>query len=188
MTIFVVVSQSGRGPAYPGGKSPAGSPSNPRALEPERSLGPHPQSSAGPSDPPSLSPLLQLMTSELSGNVIDLCPVGALTSKPAAFTYRNWELKSTESVDTSDAMGANIRVDTRGMEVGVAGHARVLVIQDPPSRNGTVWQWLQQFSAGSGCQPLAGLVNASPAGHPRGAAAERGCQPGVDIRQGALPV
>ncbi|KAL4425968.1 hypothetical protein ABPG75_009984 [Micractinium tetrahymenae] len=59
----------------------------------------------------------KLMTSELSGNVIDLCPVGALTSKPAAFTYRNWELKTTESVDTSDAMGANIRVDTRGMEV-----------------------------------------------------------------------
>lgn len=58
------------------------------------------------------------MTSELSGNVIDLCPVGALTSKPAAFTYRNWELKTTESVDTSDAMGANIRVDARGMEVG----------------------------------------------------------------------
>lgn len=59
----------------------------------------------------------KLMTSELSGNVIDLCPVGALTSKPAAFTYRNWELKTTESVDTSDAMGANIRVDTRGVEV-----------------------------------------------------------------------
>jgi NADH dehydrogenase (ubiquinone) Fe-S protein 1 len=57
------------------------------------------------------------MTSELSGNVIDLCPVGALTSKPAAFTYRNWELKTTESVDTSDAMGANIRVDSRGVEV-----------------------------------------------------------------------
>lgn len=60
------------------------------------------------------------MTSELSGNVIDLCPVGALTSKPAAFTYRNWELKTTESVDTSDAMGANIRVDTRGVEVRAA--------------------------------------------------------------------
>jgi NADH dehydrogenase (ubiquinone) Fe-S protein 1 len=59
----------------------------------------------------------KLMTSELSGNVIDLCPVGALTSKPAAFTYRNWELKTTESVDTSDAMGANIRVDSRGVEV-----------------------------------------------------------------------
>lgn len=56
-------------------------------------------------------------TSELSGNVIDLCPVGALTNKPAAFTYRNWELKPTESIDVSDALGANIRVDSRGMEV-----------------------------------------------------------------------
>lgn len=59
----------------------------------------------------------KLMTSELSGNVIDLCPVGALTSKPAAFTARNWELRSVESVDTSDAMGCNIRVDSRGNEV-----------------------------------------------------------------------
>ena len=57
------------------------------------------------------------MESELSGNVIDLCPVGALTSKPYAFTARNWELKSTESVDVSDAMGQNIRVDSRGVEV-----------------------------------------------------------------------
>lgn len=57
------------------------------------------------------------MTSELSGNVIDLCPVGALTSKPAAFTYRNWELRTTESVDTSDALGSAIRVDARGLEV-----------------------------------------------------------------------
>lgn len=45
----------------------------------------------------------------------------ALTSKPAAFTYRNWELKTTESVDTSDAMGANIRVDSRGVEVWGVG-------------------------------------------------------------------
>ena len=59
----------------------------------------------------------KLMVSELSGNVIDLCPVGALTSKPYAFTARNWELKSTESVDVSDALGANIRVDSRGTEV-----------------------------------------------------------------------
>lgn len=59
----------------------------------------------------------KMMGSELSGNVIDLCPVGALTSKPYAFTARNWELKSTESVDVSDAMGSNIRVDTRGTEV-----------------------------------------------------------------------
>jgi len=59
----------------------------------------------------------KLLTSELSGNVIDVCPVGALTAKPSAFTYRNWELKSTESVDVSDALGANIRVDSRGTEV-----------------------------------------------------------------------
>ena len=57
------------------------------------------------------------MTSELSGNVIDLCPVGALTSKPAAFTYRNWELRTTDSIDVSDAIGSNIRVDARGLEV-----------------------------------------------------------------------
>ncbi|KAK9824361.1 hypothetical protein WJX72_009711 [[Myrmecia] bisecta] len=59
----------------------------------------------------------KLLTSELSGNVIDLCPVGALTSKPFAFTARNWELKNTESVDVSDALGANIRIDSRGAEV-----------------------------------------------------------------------
>jgi NADH-quinone oxidoreductase subunit G len=49
------------------------------------------------------------VTSELSGNVIDLCPVGALTSKPWAFNYRPWELKKTDSVDVMDAMGSNIR-------------------------------------------------------------------------------
>jgi NADH dehydrogenase/NADH:ubiquinone oxidoreductase subunit G len=53
----------------------------------------------------------------LAGNVIDLCPVGALTSKPYAFTARPWELKSTESIDVSDALGASIRVDSRGPEV-----------------------------------------------------------------------
>ena len=58
----------------------------------------------------------KMLQSELSGNVIDLCPVGALTSKPFAFTARNWELKSTESVDVSDGLGANIRVDSRGAE------------------------------------------------------------------------
>ena len=57
------------------------------------------------------------VSSELSGNLIDLCPVGALTNKPAAFTYRAWELKKTESVDTMDALGAAIRVDSRGNEV-----------------------------------------------------------------------
>ena len=57
------------------------------------------------------------MESELSGNVIDLCPVGALTSKPYAFSARPWELKKTESVDVLDAVGSNIRVDTYGWEV-----------------------------------------------------------------------
>jgi len=59
----------------------------------------------------------KLMESEMSGNVIDLCPVGALTSKPYAFTARQWELKPTESIDVSDAIGCNIRVDSRGTEV-----------------------------------------------------------------------
>jgi NADH-quinone oxidoreductase subunit G len=57
------------------------------------------------------------MTSELSGNVIDLCPVGALTSKPYAFNARPWELKKTETVDVMDAVGSNIRVDARGSAV-----------------------------------------------------------------------
>ena len=61
--------------------------------------------------------LEQGMTSELSGNVIDLCPVGALTSKPYAFAARPWELRKTESVDVMDAVGSNIRVDARGREV-----------------------------------------------------------------------
>ena len=54
------------------------------------------------------------LSSELSGNVIDLCPVGALTSKPYAFNARPWELRKTETVDVMDAMGASIRVDARG--------------------------------------------------------------------------
>ena len=57
------------------------------------------------------------MTSELQGNVVDLCPVGALTSKPYAFAARPWELGKTESVDAMDALGSAIRVDTRGREV-----------------------------------------------------------------------
>jgi NADH-quinone oxidoreductase subunit G len=57
------------------------------------------------------------LSSELSGNIIDLCPVGALTSKPYAFTARAWELRNTDSVDVLDAVGANIRVDARGAEV-----------------------------------------------------------------------
>ena len=57
------------------------------------------------------------VSSELSGNMIDLCPVGALTSKPYAFVARSWELRTTETVDVLDAVGSNIRVDTRGTEV-----------------------------------------------------------------------
>ena len=57
------------------------------------------------------------LTSELSGNVIDLCPVGALTSRPYAFNARPWELNKTESVDVMDAVGSNIRIDARGAEV-----------------------------------------------------------------------
>jgi NADH-quinone oxidoreductase subunit G len=57
------------------------------------------------------------LTSELSGNLIDICPVGALTSKPYAFVARSWELRKTDSVDVLDAVGANIRVDSRGPEV-----------------------------------------------------------------------
>lgn len=57
------------------------------------------------------------LDSELSGNVIDLCPVGALTSKPYAFRARPWELKKTESIDVHDALGSNVRIDARGLEV-----------------------------------------------------------------------
>lgn len=59
----------------------------------------------------------KVFQSELSGNVIDLCPVGALTSKPYAFIARPWELRSTETVDISDAVGSNIRVDFKETEI-----------------------------------------------------------------------
>jgi NADH-quinone oxidoreductase subunit G len=61
--------------------------------------------------------LEQAMASELQGNVVDLCPVGALVSKPYAFTARPWELGKTESIDVMDALGSAIRIDTRGREV-----------------------------------------------------------------------
>jgi NADH-quinone oxidoreductase subunit G len=61
--------------------------------------------------------LEQAMVSELQGNVVDLCPVGALTSKPYAFAARPWELGKTESIDVMDALGSAIRIDTRGREV-----------------------------------------------------------------------
>ncbi|MGB0499001.1 MAG: NADH-quinone oxidoreductase subunit NuoG [Rubricella sp.] len=75
----------------------------------------------------------QMLTSELQGNVIDLCPVGALTSKPYAFTARPWELKKTESIDVMDALGSSIRIDTRGREV-----MRIL----PRNHDGTNEEWI----------------------------------------------
>jgi len=59
----------------------------------------------------------ETLSSNLQGNIIDLCPVGALTSKPYAFTARPWELTKTESIDVMDALGSNIRVDCKGREV-----------------------------------------------------------------------
>ncbi|QPH54722.1 NADH-quinone oxidoreductase subunit NuoG [Pontivivens ytuae] len=79
----------------------------------------------------------QMLTSELQGNVIDLCPVGALTSKPYAFTSRPWELKKTESIDVMDALGSSIRVDTRGREV-----MRIM----PRNHDGTNEEWLADKS------------------------------------------
>ena len=61
--------------------------------------------------------LEKTITSEFSANLIDLCPVGALTSKPYAFEARPWELKKTESIDVMDAIGSNIRIDSKGWEV-----------------------------------------------------------------------
>lgn len=64
-----------------------------------------------------ITTLEKAIDSELSGNLVDVCPVGALTSKPYAFTARPWELRKTNSIDVMDAVGSNIRVDTRGREV-----------------------------------------------------------------------
>ena len=64
-----------------------------------------------------ITTLEQAIQSELSGNLVDVCPVGALTSKPYAFSARSWELRKTDSVDALDAVGSNIRVDCRGREV-----------------------------------------------------------------------
>ena len=61
--------------------------------------------------------LNETLDSNLQGNIIDLCPVGALTSKPYSFTARPWELSNTETIDVMDALGSNIRVDTKGREV-----------------------------------------------------------------------
>ncbi len=79
----------------------------------------------------------RMLTSELQGNVIDLCPVGALTSKPYAFTARPWELTKTESIDVIDALGASIRVDAKGREV-----MRIL----PRNNDGVNEEWLSDRS------------------------------------------
>ena len=64
-----------------------------------------------------ISALEQAIESELSGNLVDLCPVGALTSKPYSYQARSWELRKTPSIDVTDGLGANIRIDSRGNEV-----------------------------------------------------------------------
>jgi NADH-quinone oxidoreductase subunit G len=77
------------------------------------------------------------LDSNLQGNIIDLCPVGALTSKPYAFTARPWELTKTESIDVMDALGSNIRVDTKGREV-----MRIV----PRNHDGVNEEWLSDKS------------------------------------------
>ena len=77
------------------------------------------------------------LDSNLQGNIIDLCPVGALTSKPYAFTARPWELTKTESVDVMDALGSNIRIDTKGREV-----MRIL----PRNNDGVNEEWISDKS------------------------------------------
>ncbi len=78
-----------------------------------------------------------LIPSNLQGNIIDLCPVGALTSKPYAFTARPWELTKTESIDVMDALGSNIRVDTKG---------RVVKRIVPVNHDGVNEEWLSDKS------------------------------------------
>ena len=77
--------------------------------------------------------LNQTLDSNLQGNIIDLCPVGALTSRPYAFTARPWELTKTESIDVMDALGSNIRIDTKGREV-----MRIL----PRNHDGVNEEWI----------------------------------------------
>jgi NADH-quinone oxidoreductase subunit G len=79
----------------------------------------------------------KILESEMQGNIVDLCPVGALTNKPYAFTARPWELRKTESIDVMDALGSNIRVDVRGREV-----MRIL----PRNHDGVNEEWLADRS------------------------------------------
>ena len=79
----------------------------------------------------------ETLNSNLQGNIIDLCPVGALVSKPYAFTARPWELTKTETIDVMDALGSNIRVDTKGREV-----MRIL----PRNHDGVNEEWISDKS------------------------------------------
>ena len=81
--------------------------------------------------------LNETLASNLQGNIIDLCPVGALTSKPYAFTARPWELTKTESIDVMDALGSNIRIDTKGREV-----MRII----PRNHDGVNEEWISDKS------------------------------------------
>ncbi len=81
--------------------------------------------------------LNQTLDSNMQGNIIDLCPVGALVSKPYAFTARPWELTKTETIDVMDALGSNIRVDTKGREV-----MRIL----PRNHDGVNEEWISDKS------------------------------------------
>ena len=81
--------------------------------------------------------LNQTLDSNMQGNIIDLCPVGALVSKPYAFTARPWELTKTETIDVMDALGSNIRVDTKGREV-----MRIL----PRNHDGVNEEWINDKS------------------------------------------
>lgn len=98
----------------------------------------------------------------LQGNIIDLCPVGALTSKPYAFTARPWELTKTESIDVMDALGSNIRVDTKGREV-----MRIV----PRNHDGVNEEWLSDKSrssiaraASASTRPIREMAGCAPAG------------------------
>jgi NADH dehydrogenase/NADH:ubiquinone oxidoreductase subunit G len=110
------------------------------------------------------------VTSELSGNVIDLCPVGALTSKPYAFNARPWELKKTETVDVMDAMGSAIRVDSRG----------------PQSARASAGQRGRQRGVDLGQDPLRRRRPVPPAPRPPLSSARRPASP-RDLGRGPVP-
>ena len=83
----------------------------------------------------------EILKSEMQGNIVDLCPVGALTNKPYAFAARPWELTKTQSIDAMDALGSNIRIDTRGRAV-----MRVL----PRNHDGVNEEWISDKTRHAG--------------------------------------